>query len=67
MYIYIGSASSGNPNLFPMNLTNYYTNVFNPNVNTQFLQNANPPNNNVRPPMYGPMNFPNIGIIVRIF
>ncbi|CAF1238973.1 unnamed protein product [Rotaria sordida] len=28
-----GSASSNNPNLFPQNLTNYYTNVFNPNVN----------------------------------
>ncbi|CAF1149126.1 unnamed protein product [Rotaria sordida] len=27
------SASSNNPNLFPQNLTNYYTNVFNPNVN----------------------------------
>ncbi|CAF4320664.1 unnamed protein product, partial [Rotaria sordida] len=25
-----GSLSSNNPNLFPQNLTNYYTNVFNP-------------------------------------
>ncbi|CAM2714920.1 unnamed protein product [Rotaria socialis] len=41
-----GSASSSNPNLFPKNLTNYYANVFNPNVNTQFLQNINPPPNN---------------------
>ena len=62
-----GSASSGNPNLFPQNLTNYYTNVFNPNVNTQFLQNANPPNNNynLNPQQnLGPMNMPSIGIMV---
>ncbi|CAF4797579.1 unnamed protein product [Rotaria sp. Silwood1] len=44
-----GSLSSSNPNLFPQNLTNYYTNVFNPNVNTQFLQNINPPPANFNP------------------
>ena len=44
-----GSASSGNPSLFPQNLTNYYTNVFNPNVNTQFLQNAYPPSSHLNP------------------
>ena len=63
-----GSASSGNPSLFPANLTNYYTNVFNPNVNTQFLQNANPPvtnfNPNVPPP--GATPYTNIGIPVCV-
>ena len=65
-----GSASSGNPNLFPPNLTNYYTNVFNPNVNTQFLQNANVPGNDRNPNYqqqqnYGPMNMGGVGILVR--
>jgi hypothetical protein len=62
-----GSASSGNPSLFPENLTNYYTNVFNPNVNTQFLQNANPPNTNfpLNPQQnYGPGNVASVGIPV---
>ncbi len=59
-----GSASSGNPNLFPQNLSNYYTNVFNPNVNTQFLQNANPPNYNPNPQNYGQMNYASVGILV---
>jgi len=68
-FINLGSASSGNPSLFPQNLTNYYTNVFNPNVNTQFLQNANPPNTNYNPNFQqqqfsGPMNYPYIGIPV---
>ncbi|CAF0817027.1 unnamed protein product [Adineta steineri] len=66
-----GSASSGNPNLFPQNLTNYYTNVFNPNVNTQFLQNANPPNTNINPnlqqqqqqQLYAQGNYAGIGIL----
>jgi len=71
-FINLGSASSGNPNLFPQNLTNYYTNVFNPNVNTQFLQNANPPTTNYNPNFpqqqpYGPMNYPYIGILVSSF
>jgi hypothetical protein len=68
-----GSASSGNPSLFPTHLMNYYQNVFNPNVNTQFMQNANPPpNTNLNPnlqqqqQMYGPMNYPYIGIPVSI-
>lgn len=43
LFTVLGSSSSSNPNLFPQNLTNYYSNVFNPNVNTQFLQNINPP------------------------
>jgi hypothetical protein len=64
----LGSASSGNPNLFPQNLTNYYTNVFNPNVNTQFLQNANPPptitNPNIQQQINGPMGY--AGILVSI-
>jgi hypothetical protein len=68
---FLGSASSGNPNLFPRNLTNYYTNVFNPNVNTQFLQNANPPNTYFYPnfqqqqqQFLGPMSTGGIGIPV---
>lgn len=65
-----GSASSSNPNLFPQNLTNYYTNVFNPNVNTQFLQNANVPSKDngnpyVSQQFFGPMNPSSIGIPVR--
>jgi hypothetical protein len=62
-----GSASSGNPNLFPQGLINYYTNIFNPNVNTQFLQNANPPNKNYNPNLQqqqGQMNYGSIGIPV---
>ena len=70
-FVFLGSASSGNPSLFPQNLTNYYTNVFNPNVNTQFLQNANPPNTNWVPTLQqqqqqfvGPMSSGGIGIPV---
>ncbi|CAF3935110.1 unnamed protein product, partial [Rotaria sordida] len=62
-----GSASSNNPNLFPQNLTNYYTNVFNPNVNAQFLQNINPPlthfHSNVQLPSgHAPIGTASIGI-----
>ncbi len=34
---FLGSLQSGNPNLFPQNLTNYYNNVFNP----QYSPNPN--------------------------
>lgn len=70
---FLGSAASGNPNLYPQNLTNYYNNVFNPNTNAQFLPNPNVPNMNFNPNLqqppqnYGPMG-PNrgIGVLVSI-
>ena len=70
--ILLGSASSGNTALFPQNVTNYYSNVFNPNVNTQFLQNINPPSSNVNPSLqqqqqqYQAMSYDVIGIPVSI-
>lgn len=68
----LGSLSSGNPNMFPPNLTNYYSNTFNPNVNPQFRQNPNIPNMNYnpnlqQPPIYGPMGpSGGIGVLVSI-
>ena len=67
--IFSGSSSSSNPNLFPQNLTNYYTNIFNPNVNTQFLQNAHAPNQEINmnyqtSQFFGPMNPNSVGILV---
>jgi len=39
VFVFLGSLQSGNPNLFPQNLTNYYNNVFNPNIYPQYSSN----------------------------
>ncbi|CAF4181530.1 unnamed protein product [Rotaria sp. Silwood2] len=63
-----GNSLPNSPNLFPQNLTNNFNPIFNPNVNTQYLQNPSVPYMNYNPyiqqPNYGQMGpSGNIGVL----
>lgn len=72
-FVLVGSVVSSNPNLFPRNQSNYYNNMFNPNTNSQYLQNPNlqqkqqlPPSQPMQPPNFGQWDVNGgIGIVVR--